>query len=206
MCGWWWTCGCLECAAFCKLFPSNTIHIPQLNCLWILGLWGKLECNWMCHASKYPIETALSVTSFCLHDPFPHFQLTIKCFHTHTHSGQPCPPFKIIILDEADSMTNTAQVSKTKHSVEKRKQHSHFVCVAGCLASYNGEGIENNSFLPHLQLHQQVRPNPSALSWWFSLHSEHMPQTHFLNSRDEDTPLIRTLFLSTVNSLVCKSA
>ena len=78
MCGWWWTCGCLECAAFCKLFPSNTIHIPQLNCLWILGLWGKLECNWMCHASKYPIETALSVTSFCLHDPFPHFQLTIR--------------------------------------------------------------------------------------------------------------------------------
>ena len=91
MCGWWWTSGCLECAAFCKLFPSSTIHISQLNCLWILGLWGKLECNWMCHASKYPIETALSVTSFCLHDPFPHFQLTIKCFHTHTQRSAMSP-------------------------------------------------------------------------------------------------------------------
>lgn len=27
------------------------------------------------------------------------------------YSGKPCPPFKIVILDEADSMTNAAQVS-----------------------------------------------------------------------------------------------
>ena len=95
--------------------------------------------------------------------------------HVHTRSGQPCPPFKIIVLDEADSMTTSAQVST--HLREKGKNQCLWalrrrllilcvcVCVAGCFASYNGEGIENNSFLPHMQLHQQVRPNPSVLSW-----------------------------------------
>ena len=31
-------------------------------------------------------------------------------------SGTPCPPFKIVILDEADSMTTHAQVRK-KHDM-----------------------------------------------------------------------------------------
>ena len=135
-------------------FPSSTAYE-----YWDCGeSWNVIECA---TPPNIPLKPPFLSPVFVCMTPSLIFSLQLNV-STHIHSGQPCPPFKIIILDEADSMTNTAQVSKTKHSVERRKQHSHFVCVAGCLASYNGEGIKNNSFLPHMQLHQQVRPNPSA--------------------------------------------
>lgn len=123
----------------------------------------------MCHASKYPIETALSVSSFACMTPsliFRYFQLTIRFSvasnfhkennysslsspvstsiphhlqmfpHTCTHSGQPCPPFKIIILDEADSMTNTAQVSKISRKEEKPTFSFCVYCRLPCVVQW----------------------------------------------------------------------
>ena len=36
----------------------------------------------------------------------------LKILPLHYFSGTPCPPYKIVVLDEADSMTTHAQVSQ----------------------------------------------------------------------------------------------
>ncbi|KAG8200241.1 hypothetical protein JTE90_025017 [Oedothorax gibbosus] len=62
----------------------------------------------------------------------------VKSFAQQTASGvrpdgRPCPPFKIVILDEADSMTNAAQ-SALRRTMEKASKSTRFCLICNYIS------------------------------------------------------------------------
>ncbi|WRX30186.1 ATPase [Theobroma cacao] len=110
--------------------------------------------------------------------------------------GYPCPPFKIIILDEADSLTEDAQAYLA---------HVNFISLkldsAECLETYHGNLLKSYKILFHIRLLQDVEPLASRCAKFrFKPLSKEIMSSRVLHICNEEGLHLDSEALSTLSS------